>query len=132
CCRLLIIRQLNYNIQIRERRVISMVEDDVINRIQYFLEYKHWSLYKLAKEAGMPYASLSNIFNRKTVPSIPTLDRICKGFGINLAAFFEYDKNPIELKGLSAAEQDIINSYRVLSVKDKELLTAYLDGLCKR
>lgn len=109
-----------------------MVEDDVINRIKYFLEYRHWSLYKLAKEADMPYASLSNIFNRKTVPSIPTLDRICKGFGMNLAMFFEYDKNPIELEGLSETEQYIINSYRILSVKDKELLAAYLDGLCKR
>ena len=89
-----------------------MVEDEVISRIRYFLEFKHWSLYRLAKEADIPYGSLSNIFNRKTVPSIPTLDRICKGFGISLSAFFEYDKNP--------------------SVKDKELLNAYLDGLCKR
>ena len=40
-----------------------MVEDEVISRIQYFLEYKHWSLYRLAKEADMPYGSLSNIFN---------------------------------------------------------------------
>ena len=67
-----------------------------------------------------------------TVPSIPTLDRICKGFGISLSAFFEYDKNPIRIESLSDTEQDIINSYRVLSAKDKELLTAYLDGLCKR
>lgn len=109
-----------------------MVEDEVISRIQYFLKYKHWSLYRLAKEADMPYGSLSNIFNRKTVPSIPTLDRICKGFGINLATFFEYDKNPIKQDSLSPEEQDIINSYRVLSVNDKALLTAYLDGLCKR
>lgn len=109
-----------------------MIEDDVINRIKYFLEYKHWSLYKLAKEADIPYGSLSNIFNRKTIPSIPTLDKICKGFGINLSTFFEYDKNPIRIEGLSDLEQDIINSYRILSVMDKELLTAYLDGLCKR
>lgn len=109
-----------------------MVEEDVINRIKYFLEYKHWSLYKLAKEADMPYGSLSNIFNRKTVPSIPTLGRICKGFGINLSTFFEYDDNPIKTEGLSETEQDIINSYRVLSVNDKSLLKAYLDGLCKR
>ena len=109
-----------------------MVEDEVISRIRYFLEYKHWSLYRLAKEADIPYGSLSNIFNRKTVPSIPTLDRICKGFGISLSAFFEYDKNPIRIESLSDTEQDIINSYRVLLAKDKELLNAYLDGLCKR
>lgn len=109
-----------------------MVEDEVISRIKYFLEYRHWSLYRLAREADIPYGSLSNIFNRKTIPSIPTLDRICKGFGINLSTFFEYDENPIKIESLSDAEQDLVNSYRVLSVNDKALLTAYLDGLCKR
>lgn len=109
-----------------------MVEDEVISRIRYFLEYKHWSLYRLAKEADIPYGSLSNIFNRNTVPSIPTLDKICKGFGISLSTFFEYDKNPIRIEELSDAEQDIINSYRVLSVKNKELFISYLNDFFKQ
>ena len=63
---------------------------------------------------------MGEVILRQEKVTIPTYD------------IFEYDKNPIRIESLSDAEQDIINSYRVLSVKDKELLTAYLDGLCKR
>lgn len=109
-----------------------MIETDVLNRIQYFLRYKHWSVYKLAKESGLPYSSLNNIFNRKTCPTLPTLEKICKGLNISLSEFFAYHKNPLQSDTLTDTEQDIINSYQSLSLKDKELLETYLKGLCKR
>lgn len=109
-----------------------MNENEVLERIQYFLKLKHWSVYKLAKESKLPYSSLNNIFVRKTSPTIPTLEKICDGFGISVSEFFSYQTNPLKSDNLTEKEQDIINSYRSLSEKDKELLAAYLDGLCKR
>ena len=109
-----------------------MNENEVLERIQYFLNLKHWSVYKLAKESKLPYSSLNNIFVRKTSPTIPTLEKICDGFGISVSEFFSYQTNPLKSDNLTEKEQDIINSYRSLSEKDKELLAAYLDGLCKR
>lgn len=109
-----------------------MIEVDVLNRIQYFLRYKHWSIYKLAKESGLSYSSLNNIFNRKTCPTLPTLEKICKGFHISLSEFFAYEENPLRSDTLTDTEQDIINAYQSLSLKDQELLETYLNGLCKR
>lgn len=109
-----------------------MNENVVLNRIQYFLDFNHWSLYKLAKEADLPYSSLNNIFNRKTLPTIPTLEKICAGFGISMSEFFDYQTNPLKSNIFTDNEQDIIHAYRTLSVRDKELLTAYLRGLCKK
>lgn len=109
-----------------------MAEHDVLDRIQYLLDFNHWSLYKLAKESGLPYSSLNNIFNRKTLPTIPTLEKICAGFGISMSDFFDYHQNPLKTPTLADGEQDIINAYRTLSHKDKELLSAYLRGLCKK
>lgn len=109
-----------------------MNEHEVLERIQFFLNFKHWSVYKLAKKSGLPYSSLNNIFVRKTCPTIPTLEKICNGLGISLSEFFSYKTNPLKSDILSEQEQDIVNSYRSLSEKDKELLTAYLNGLCKR
>lgn len=109
-----------------------MNENEVLERIQYFLKLKHWSVYKLAKESKLPYSSLNNIFVRKTSPTIPTLEKICDGFGISVSEFFSYQTNPLKSDNLTEKEQDIVNSYRSLSEKDKELLAAYLNGLCKR
>ena len=109
-----------------------MIEDNILDRIQYFLKFNHWSVYKLAKSSGLSYSSLNNLFHRRTCPTIATLERICDGFNISLSEFFEFKENPIRNENISEEEQDIINSYNSLSVKDKELLQAYLRGLCKK
>lgn len=109
-----------------------MNENKVIERIQELLDFNHWSVYKLAKKSGLPYSSLNNIFVRRTCPTVPTLEKICQGFGISLPEFFSYHTNPLKSETLSEQEQDLVNAYRSLSIKDKELLTVYLNGLCKR
>lgn len=109
-----------------------MTEEEVLNRIQFFLDYNHWSVYKLAKESGLSYSSLNNIFNRRTCPTIPTLEKICDGFHISLSEFFNYKKNPAKSEKLTDDEQKLLNRYQILSKKDKELLHAYLQGLCKQ
>lgn len=109
-----------------------MIEENVLSRIEFFLNFKHWSVYRLAKESGLSYSSLNNIFNRKTCPSVITLEKICHGLGITLSEFFEYDKNPLRNDELTDTEQDIINSYRMLSTSDKKLLETYLRGLSKK
>lgn len=107
------------------------MENKVLDRINYFLDFKHWTLYRLAKESGIPYSSLNNIFLRNTCPTIPTLEKICVGFGISLAEFFSFGENPLHSDALTAREEEILYAYRCLSVQDKALLEAYLDGLCK-
>lgn len=111
--------------------MIALNENQVIERIRALLEYKHWSVYRLAKEARLPYSSLNNIFARNTCPSISTLEKICQGLNISLSDFFADSGNPLQSENLSEKEQEIINAYRSLSSKDKGLLFAYLSGLCR-
>ena len=44
----------------------------------------------------MTQSTIGNIFRRNTVPSVATLETICKGFGITLSQFFA-DENLVEL-----------------------------------
>ncbi len=46
------------------------------------------SSYELAKRDGMAQSSLYNMFERGTMPKIETLDRLCKGMGIDMSDFF--------------------------------------------
>lgn len=109
-----------------------MLEEQVLNRIQELLKFKHWTLYKLAKESEIPYSSLSNIFNRNTCPTVVTLEKICNGLGIGLAEFFIFEENPLRNEALTSEQQDLLNAYDALSKQDKQLLHAYLNGLLKR
>ncbi len=108
-----------------------MIETEVLDRINYFLNFKHWTLYRLAKESDIPYSSLNNVFLRNTCPTIPTLEKICAGLGISLSEFFSFCENPLHSDKLTAREEELLNAYRQLSVQDKALIEAYLDGLCK-
>ena len=112
--------------------MIILTENTIIDRIKALLKFNHWSLYKLAKEANISYSSLNNIFNRRTCPSIFTLEKICNGFNISLSEFFSFKENPLRSNSLTEEQQDLINSYEALSSKDKDLLKAYLQGLCKK
>ncbi len=109
-----------------------MIEERVLERMKELLKFNHWSLYKLAKMSGLSYSSLSNLFHRNTCPSIPTLERICKGFEIGIPEFFDFSQNPLRNDQLTEEEQNLINSFRELSKKDKELLLTYVRGLSKQ
>ncbi len=61
---------------------------DVLARVRALMKERNWSYYKLAKECGIPEATAYNMENRNTVPSMPTLEAICKGMAITLAQFF--------------------------------------------
>ena len=111
---------------------MAEAENEVLERIREFLELNHWSIYRLAKTSGVPYSSLNNCFLRNTCPTIPTLEKLCAGLNISLSNFFDYKKNPLRDDRLSEDEQNLLALYRKLSIRDKDLLNAYLDGLSKK
>lgn len=92
-------------------------------QIQKLLTERNWSLYKLAKESGIPYSSLSSLFQKNNQPTISTLEKICNGFHITLEEFFSdappfrEDKNAFSNKELS-----LIEYYRHLDKKKQHLL----------
>ncbi|MEG9430211.1 MAG: helix-turn-helix transcriptional regulator, partial [Christensenellaceae bacterium] len=61
---------------------------DVLERILELKNERGWSLYKLADEAMLTQSTLSNMFTRKTMPSLYTLNQICEAFGITMSEFF--------------------------------------------
>ena len=61
---------------------------DVNDRLRKMLEERGLTTYKMAELSGLSHTTLANVFKRNTVPSISTLQAICKGFGITLSQFF--------------------------------------------
>lgn len=61
---------------------------DINDKIRKLLQDRGWTEYRLAKNSGLSESTIINIFKRNTVPSITTLEAICKGFGISLSQFF--------------------------------------------
>lgn len=48
-------------------------------------------------QRGLSHSTIANIFKRNTVPSIDTLESICKGFGITSSQLFAGEEEVVEL-----------------------------------
>ena len=61
---------------------------NVLKRINKLRLERKWSIYRLSVESGIPQSTLTNMFNRETLPTITTLEMICNAFGITMSEFF--------------------------------------------
>ena len=102
--------------------------DDMINpleRIQELCEERHWSYYQLSKAAGITYSTLNTMINKQNMPSIPTLFKLCQGFGITVSDFFEPNRSK---QGLTSEQALCLSLFTTLPQEDKQLALAYLKG----
>ena len=98
---------------------------DTIERIRQQMALRGWSEYRLAKESGLSQSTIANVFHRNTLPSIPTLESICKAFGITLSQFFA-DEAP------AGAEQEaFLRDWYALSPAQRTLIHSLMRELQK-
>jgi transcriptional regulator with XRE-family HTH domain len=102
------------------------MENEILAHVRELCDKRSWTIYRLAVESGVGQTTLSNLFKRNNIPTIPTLERICAGFGISLSQFFADDK---EAQPLTDEQRELLRRYIELPPADKALLKAYLSGL---
>ena len=61
---------------------------DIQKRIYTLMEARGWSTYSLAEHSGLTQSTVAHIVSEGMIPKIPTLEKICKAFGITLSEFF--------------------------------------------
>ena len=101
-------------------------ENYIIARIEQLCEKKGISRYKLAQKSGIAQSSISTLLNRKSVPTIQTLEKICEGLGITLAQFFAGDE---EFPDLTADQKQLLSDCNAMDDHQKELVKAYMQGI---
>ena len=89
---------------------------DATEKIKEMMKQRGWSAYKLAKKSGLSETTIANLIRRNTVPSIPTVEAICNGFGISLSQFFS-DGETIEV---SSEYKPLIDCWSALSPEQRE------------
>lgn len=104
-------------------------EFNVLEHINKLCEVHGWTYYRLAQEADVPYSTLTNMMKRNTIPSIPTLERLCYAFGITLSEFF-IDMEPNDILEQRSFKH-LISYWSKISNEDQELLLSIAKRLAK-
>ena len=104
-------------------------ENYVINRIEELCEKRQMTRYRLAQVSGIEHSTLSNLMNRKSLPNIITLSKICDGFGITLSQFFmEEDK----IVNLSEEQRHVLDTWLSLADEERVLVKTYIQGIRRK
>lgn len=100
-----------------------------LERIDELCRERGWTYYQLSKASGIAYSTLNTMINKQNMPTLPTLLKLCQGFGISVAEFLEPDKNLI---GLTDEQASCLSLFTALSPQDRQLALAYMKGLSKQ
>jgi len=103
-----------------------MQEKEIIERIQSLCKARSWTSYRLAKESGITYSTLCTMLHKANAPSIPTLIKICDGFGITLAQFFDAQDDRALL---SDADKVHLLRWKKLSKENQKTVEKFMDYL---
>lgn len=104
-------------------------ENYIIERIEQLCEKKHISRYRLAQLSGIAQSSISTLLNRRSVPTIQTLEKICEGLGMTLSQFFAGDE---ELPDLTEEQEQLLKDWNSMDAHQRELVKAYMQGIIRK
>ena len=100
---------------------------DTHERLRQLLNERGWTEYRLAKNCGLSESTIANIYRRNTVPSLATLEAICKGFGITMAQFFAEG----EMVEISPELKELIENWVNLTPEQKKAANQMLKAMNK-
>ena len=106
-----------------------MLEEQIIPCIRALCDARSWTLYRLAKESGIPYSTLCTMLHKANAPSIPTLIKICDGLGITLAQFFDEHN---ELAQLTPSQRQHLAQWSALTVENQQHAENYISFLASK
>ncbi len=92
---------------------------DVLNEITRLRLNRNWSEYELAKRAGIPQSTISTWYRKRQLPTLPSLEKLCEGFGITLSQFFAEAEEPVLL---TPEERALLDCWTALPERQRTLL----------
>lgn len=100
---------------------------NVLDKIEKLRLDRGWSVYRLAEKAGITDKCIYNWYNRNTMPSIETIDKICEAFGMTLSQFFA-EGNLIEV---DEELKELFDDWRSLTEEQKKAVKVMINTFKK-
>ena len=102
---------------------------DILGKINYLRIQKGWSEYQLSLRSGLTQSTISSWYRNNTLPTIPSLQKICDAFGISLAQFFQEDDERQRILG--EKEFRLMRYMEMLDPKQAELIISIAEAMSR-
>ena len=106
---------------------------EMIETVKRLCEQKNITPHALAKQAGISTSTISYLVNGKTKPQVYTVLLLCNVLGVRISFFFDTiattEISESRVQYITYDEEKLLECYRELSAKKRELLRIYVDML---
>ena len=99
---------------------------DVLSAITEYRLERGWSEYQLAERSGLPQSTISSWYRKDTVPTVPSLEKICDAFGITLSQLFATDGNPVTL---TTKQKELLERWDRLDEEQQKIVFQLIDNM---
>ena len=93
---------------------------DILAKITELRHAHNWTDYQLAARAGIPQPSISNWYSKNQIPTIPSLEKVCRAFDMTLAEFFADDSD--EVVPLNPDQKELLKYWSHLEKEQRDAL----------
>lgn len=99
---------------------------DIASRLKKIRTSKGYSVYKLSQISGVSETHIRDLERGDRNPSLDTIDRIAKTFGMSLSELLNENE---EISYLTAKEKEFLECYRMMSDVQGDTLLAFIKTL---
>ncbi|MDE7215712.1 MAG: helix-turn-helix domain-containing protein [Clostridia bacterium] len=99
---------------------------EIYDKVDRLRLKKGWTIYELAKKAGISVQTLYNWRNRLSSPSLSLLDAVCFAFNITVIDFL-LDED--ELLTLTEEQKELMRLWNTLSSEQKKSILSLMKSM---
>lgn len=90
-------------------------EDYIADNIIALCKKRDMSKYRLSQLTGISQSSIGKIIAKESLPTMPTVEKICDALGVTMAQFFAGMDVPVSL---SESQQEVLNIWNKLDIEN--------------
>ena len=102
-------------------------EDYIADNIIALCKKRDMSKYRLSQLTGISQSSIGKIIAKESLPTMPTVEKICDALGVTMAQFFAGMDVPVSL----SESQQVFYIWNNLDEKEQNVVIQMLRGLQK-
>lgn len=99
---------------------------DILAAITAYREARGWTEYRLAEMADLPQTTISSWYRKNTTPSVSSLEKICKAFGITLSQLFAEGNEAVVL---TDSQRLLLDRWSKLTPEQQDALFTLIDRM---
>lgn len=99
---------------------------DILARITDHRISRNWTEYQLTQKSGIPQSTISTWYRKKMLPTLSSLDKICRAFDMTMAQFLSENDGLTEI---TPDQRDLLDKWEMLSPLQKKAFLDLMDSM---